>query len=164
MLNHKSKRKLIFAFITLTLFFLTIGLLSCMSTKPENLGITNNQLHPCPNKPNCVCSFSSPENSQNAIPPYKFTGSTAATLLILKQVLSELPRTKIITESENYLHVECTSFLFRFVDDLEILLDDQQKLIHFRSASRVGYSDLGVNRQRVELIKEKLSQLQKNDK
>ncbi len=78
--------------------------------------------------------------------------------------MSELPRTKIITESENYLHVECTSFLFRFVDDLEILLDDQQKLIHFRSASRVGYSDLGVNRQRVELIKEKLSQLQKNDK
>ena len=68
-----------------------------------------------------------------------------------------MARIKIIEETENYLYAECTSFLFRFTDDLEVYVDKESKLIHFRSASRVGHSDLGANRKRVEKLKELLN-------
>ena len=64
-----------------------------------------------------------------------------------------MPRVEIVTKTDNYLHAEATSQLLRFVDDLEIRVDEAERLIHIRSASRVGHSDLGVNRQRVESIR-----------
>ena len=64
-----------------------------------------------------------------------------------------MKRATVIKESPHYLHVEFSSLLFRFVDDVEFFLDDMEKLIHIRSASRVGYSDLGVNRRRVDKIR-----------
>jgi uncharacterized protein (DUF1499 family) len=75
---------------------------------------------------------------------------------VLKTVVAGLPRTKLIEEDENYLHYEFTSLLFRFVDDVEFLFDDGTKTIHFRSASRTGYGDLGVNRRRMEEIRSHL--------
>jgi uncharacterized protein (DUF1499 family) len=71
----------------------------------------------------------------------------------LKQVLLNEPRTSIVKEEGDYLHAEARSFLFRFVDDVEFLLDADQQVIHVRSASRIGYSDLGVNRRRIERIR-----------
>ncbi len=68
-------------------------------------------------------------------------------------ILEEMPRTKIVTREGNYLHATVTSRFFRFVDDLEVLIDPVSREIHFRSASRTGYSDMGVNRRRVEAIK-----------
>ena len=68
-------------------------------------------------------------------------------------VLTTLPRTKLVEEDEMYLHYEFTSLLLRFVDDVEFLFDDESKTVHFRSASRTGYSDLGVNRQRMEQVR-----------
>jgi uncharacterized protein (DUF1499 family) len=56
-------------------------------------------------------------------------------------------------EQGNYLHVEMRSLMFRFVDDVEFSLAASAGLIHVRSASRVGYSDFGVNRKRVERIR-----------
>jgi uncharacterized protein (DUF1499 family) len=64
-----------------------------------------------------------------------------------------LPRTKLVEENDSYLHYEFTSLLFRFVDDVEFLFDDESKTIHFRSASRTGYGDFGVNRRRMEVIR-----------
>ena len=89
--------------------------------------------------------------------------STDATEIMqqVKKALSSMSRTKVITENENYLHLECTSLIFRFKDDLELFIDTEQKKIHFRSASRVGHSDFGVNRKRVEEIKRKISALLK---
>jgi uncharacterized protein (DUF1499 family) len=77
----------------------------------------------------------------------------------LKTVIQNQERTKIITETENYLYAEFTSKLMGFVDDVEFLLDDSAKVIHVRSASRLGKSDLGVNRQRIETIRAKLNEL-----
>ena len=71
----------------------------------------------------------------------------------LKQVLLNEPRTRIVKEEGGYLHAEARSFLFRFVDDVEFMFDADQQVIHVRSASRLGYSDLGVNRRRVERIR-----------
>ena len=71
----------------------------------------------------------------------------------LKAAIATLPRTKLVEEHESYLHYEFTSLLLRFVDDVEFLFDENTKTVHFRSASRLGYSDLGVNRKRMELVR-----------
>ena len=76
---------------------------------------------------------------------------------MLKTTVAGLPRTKLIEEADTYLHYECTSLLLRFVDDVEFVFDDEAKLIHFRSASRIGYGDLGVNRRRMEGIRSRLA-------
>ena len=70
----------------------------------------------------------------------------------IKELVEEMPRTKIVTVEDNYLHAEFRSSVFRFVDDVEFLIDPKERAIHFRSASRVGYSDFGVNRRRMEQI------------
>lgn len=72
---------------------------------------------------------------------------------VLKGVMGTLPRTRLIGEDDFYLHYEVTSLLFRFVDDVEFLFDDPTRTIRFRSASRTGYGDLGVNRWRMEQIR-----------
>lgn len=64
-----------------------------------------------------------------------------------------MPRTKLVDEDESYLHFEFTSLLLRFVDDVEFLFDEKIGTIHFRSASRIGYGDFGVNRRRMEEIR-----------
>ena len=71
----------------------------------------------------------------------------------LKAIIQAMSRTKLVEEDESYLHYEFTSLLLRFVDDVEFLFDDESKTLHFRSASRTGYSDLGVNRKRMEEIR-----------
>jgi uncharacterized protein (DUF1499 family) len=68
-------------------------------------------------------------------------------------IIASLPRAKVMTDSDTYLHVEFRSLVFRFVDDVEFLADDDAKVIHVRSASRVGHSDLGANRRRIETIR-----------
>jgi uncharacterized protein (DUF1499 family) len=75
----------------------------------------------------------------------------------LEQIVRAMPRTKVVRQEENYIRMECSSRLFRFVDDVEFWFDDANKVIHFRSASRKGYSDLGVNRKRVEQIREQFN-------
>jgi len=81
-----------------------------------------------------------------------------ASLVVLSPVISlavlgVIPRMVIITETESYLHAEATSLIFRFRDDVEFVIDQQANVIHFRSASRVGHSDLGANRVRMEEIR-----------
>ncbi|MCI0428730.1 MAG: DUF1499 domain-containing protein [Nitrospiraceae bacterium] len=116
------------------------------------------QLAPCPSSPNCV-STQAPDKD-HAIAPFRYRKSRAEAKEALKEIIRSLPRTKHVEEDESYLHYEFASLLLRFVDDVEFLFDDETKTIHFRSASRTGYGDLGVNRQRMEqvraLIAEKL--------
>jgi uncharacterized protein (DUF1499 family) len=71
----------------------------------------------------------------------------------LTVIVQTFPRTSVITVSDSYLHAEFTSLIFRFVDDVEFVIDNDAKVIHVRSASRLGTSDLGVNRKRVEEIR-----------
>lgn len=109
------------------------------------------QLSPCPSSPNCVSTQAQDEG--HAIAPYRYQKTRPEAKEALKAIVQSLPRTKLAEEDETYLHYEFTSLLFRFVDDVEFLFDDEAKTIHFRSASRTGYGDLGVNRCRMEDIR-----------
>jgi uncharacterized protein (DUF1499 family) len=85
--------------------------------------------------------------------PIPYQGPPEAARQRLLAVLRGLPRTRIVAEEPDYLHAECRSRLFRFVDDVELVLDGEAKLIHFRSAARLGRRDFGVNRERMESIR-----------
>jgi uncharacterized protein (DUF1499 family) len=122
----------------------------CSGTRPSNLGVKDNRLSPCPSSPNCVSSQSDEE--KHKIDPIRFTSTPAEAMDKLKKVVQGMERTKVVRETQDYLHVEFRTLL-GFVDDVEFYLDGSQKVIQLRSASRVGYWDLGVNRKRMESIR-----------
>jgi uncharacterized protein (DUF1499 family) len=126
-------------------------------TPPINIGVTNGKLAACAATPNCVNSQAPATDSQHAIAPLPMNEDLPTTIANLKQVIQAMPNTNIVKETNNYLYVEFTSKLMRFVDDVEFYLDNDTKMIQVRSASRLGESDLGVNRQRIEEIRSKLA-------
>jgi uncharacterized protein (DUF1499 family) len=118
---------------------------------PENLGVHDGKFAPCPSTPNCVISQGSDSTHEIAPLTYNTDRETAKQLLL--KVLGVVPRTTIIEETEDYIRVESSSRLLGFVDDAEFYLPADEKMIHVRSASRLGESDLGVNRRRLEQIR-----------
>lgn len=135
------------------------GMTLFAGTPPTNLGIHSGQLTLCPNTPNCVNSQSN--DAEHMIEPFSYNSSEKA-MSDLKAVVQSFKKTKIITETNNYLYVEFTSTIMGFVDDVEFYLDEGAKVLHVRSASRLGESDLGVNRKRIETIRTKLNQIESN--
>jgi uncharacterized protein (DUF1499 family) len=110
----------------------------------------SNPLKPCPDKPNCVSTTS--QDRRHSMLPLHFKGDLASSVKRVKEIVLSFPRTSLQTEDENFLHFTFKSALFGFIDDVEFYFDPQNKVIHFRSSSRTGYSDLGVNRKRMEQI------------
>ncbi|MBF2021711.1 MAG: DUF1499 domain-containing protein [Hydrococcus sp. C42_A2020_068] len=117
--------------------------------RPTNLGVKDGKLAPCPGSPNCV-------NSQSQDPKSKIDPLPPVAIADLRKVIESMERTTIIEQTDNYLYAEFKSKLMGFVDDVEFYLDSNENVIHVRSASRLGQSDLGVNRKRVEEIRAKL--------
>jgi uncharacterized protein (DUF1499 family) len=108
-------------------------------------------LAPCPASPNCVSSLAA--DAAHHIAPIAFSGDPAQAMRRLRAVIEAMPRTRIVADSGTALRAEFTSRLFRFVDDVDCVVDAPAGVIQVRSASRVGYSDLGANRKRVEAIR-----------
>ncbi len=136
------------------LFFLFLGVFSmmgCAGVRPSNLGVRDGRLAPCPSTPNCVSSQSN--DREHFIEPLPYAGDPREAMARLKTIIQNLPRTAIIDETGHYIHAEFTSLIFRFVDDVEFFSDDGARFIQVRSASRLGTSDFGVNRKRVEAIR-----------
>ena len=129
-------------------------LLSCAAKTPESLGVRDSALSACPPSPNCVSSDATDKPHQVA--PFSLAMEPAQAWRAVHLAVSRLPRTEIVTDTGQYLHAECRSALFRFVDDLELLLRPEEGTIAVRSASRVGDSDFGVNRGRVETLRRTL--------
>ena len=127
-----------------------LALLSALSRRPANLGVSNGRLAACPNSPNCVSTEAG--SADHRMSPISFSGPDDEAFARIKTIVRSLPRTTIVAESGNYLHVEFASAVFRFVDDVEFLVDAENRMIHFRSASRAGHGDLGVNRRRMKAI------------
>ncbi len=127
---------------------------SCAGQQPENLGVQNKQLADCPSKPNCVSSQAADEDHFTA--PLTYQGDKIAAIKHLKNVLGSFENATIVLEKDNYLHVEFKSAVMGFVDDLEFYFPGE-KIIHLRSASRLGYSDFGVNAKRVNQLRERFS-------
>ena len=131
----------------------------CLAGGPDNLGLKTQLFSPCPRTPNCVSSQE--KNSQHRIQPIIFEGSLELAKERLYRAINSMPGTRIITQEDVYWHVEFTTQLLRFIDDVEFYFDESQSLIHVRSASRQGYWDLGVNRRRVETIRSRFEELTK---
>jgi len=108
-------------------------------------------LKPCPSSPNCVSSLA--DDAPHRVPPLSWTGDFAQAKARLRQAVLAAGDATFVVEADTYWHLEFRSRWFRFVDDVEFVFDPARRLIHVRSASRVGYSDLGVNRKRVEKIR-----------
>lgn len=108
------------------------------------------QLAPCPKSPNCVSTLA--EDDSKRMEPLPLSGSAVESVEAIKSVVESMGRAKVIVSEGGYIHAEFRSALFRFVDDVEFLADEAAGVVHFRSASRLGWSDLGVNRRRMEDI------------
>lgn len=137
--------------ILLSIAMLSLLIIGCTGVRPVNLGIKDGKLAPCPSSPNCVSSQSS--DREHAVEPLSFTGTVAEAHAGIEKIILSMKRSRIITDTDTYIHAEFSSAIFRFVDDAEFWFDESTKLIHVRSAARLGYSDLGVNRKRVENIR-----------
>lgn len=126
-----------------------LALLSATSREPEGLGVADGRLAPCRGSPNCVCSQD--DDAAHHVEPIAYEGEAPVERMI--GVVRRMSGARVTQAAQNYLRAEFTSPIFRFVDDVEFLVDEGGKVIHVRSASRSGYSDLGVNRRRVEAVR-----------
>jgi len=121
-----------------------------MAKSKKPIGIVDRKLHPCPKSPNCVSTQAIDEKQK--MEPINYSGDLEDAKTKIISIINSLKRSKIITNEENYIHIEFRTATFRFVDDVEFLFDDKEKVIHFRSRARMGYSDMGVNRKRMKEI------------
>lgn len=122
-----------------------------LGTRTANLGVTNGKLSPCLDSSNCVSSQST--DKAHRVEPLWYEGTLTEARKRLISMINSMNRARIVTVERDYIHAEFTTALFRFVDDVEFYFDDANKTIHLRSASRIGYYDLGVNRKRIENIR-----------
>jgi uncharacterized protein (DUF1499 family) len=144
-----------------SVMILAVCITACSGVRPVNLGVHDGKLAPCPPSPNCVSSQST--DREHFIAPLSYATSTPEALSALKKVVLGMKRAKIVEERDSYLHAEFTSLFWRFVDDVEFYLDDHTKTIQFRSASRLGKFDFGVNRKRMDELKAAWSRHENND-
>ncbi len=139
----------IYAIIVVLSFFILARLaVKKFSPAPGHLYSNTGTLAPCPASPNCVSSHD--PSPSHAVP--FITGDTAAILRQLRNIIENDQYATIITDEEMYLHIEYRSRLLGFVDDLEIMAESRENRVFIRSASRLGHSDFGVNRSRVERL------------
>ena len=131
-----------------------IALLNMFSSPAMSLGVVDGQLGECPETPNCVCSQS--QNASQRVEPFQFSAPPDVVWAALEQTVRAYPRSRIVEQTETYMRCEFRTAIMRFVDDVEFLLDATSQAVHVRSASRLGYSDMGTNRSRVERIFDQL--------
>jgi uncharacterized protein (DUF1499 family) len=139
------------------ILILLVPLAGC-ARPPANLAAPGEALRPCPPTPNCVSTQATDErHAMEAIP---FRGTPEAAQRHARQALLQDPRTRVVMEAPGYLRAEARSRMLRFVDDVEVVVDGAARVVRFRSASRVGRSDLGVNRRRMERFAERFRALE----
>lgn len=111
-------------------------------------GVKDGRLADCPQSPNCVSTQTN--QTDKKMNPLRFSKDLETTKRLVKEVLNQMERTTIESESENYLHSIVRTKWIKFKDDVEFYFDEEARTVHFRSASRVGYSDFGVNKKRMK--------------
>lgn len=127
---------------------------ACSGSPPDNLGVREGRLAPCPESPNCVSSQAS--DDEHRVEPLPLAGSPSQTQARLTTLLNREPRVRLVEQDKRYLRAEFSSRVMRFVDDVEFLIGEQA--VEVRSASRLGYADFGVNRQRIEELRQRLAE------
>ncbi|NLQ16586.1 DUF1499 domain-containing protein [Marinomonas sp. M1K-6] len=141
----------------IVVFFVGFFIYVSMSNKsPEGLGITDGLLKSCPSSPNCVSTQAQSDDVAHYIEPIIYRGDRKETQLLIESSILAKGNTRIISRYLGYVHFEVKSHLVGFIDDVEFYLPEADSVIHIRSASRVGYSDFGVNRERVRQYRDLL--------
>ena len=121
-------------------------------TAPATLGVQGGKLAPCPESPNCVSSQAKDEGHR--IAPLAYGGDPAAAMARLARVIARQRGATIVTQRGDYIYATFQTPMMGFVDDVEFVFNPAQHVIDVRSASRLGHSDLGVNRKRIEAVRE----------
>ena len=128
--------------------------LACSTHSAAIASGDGHRLDPCPQSPNCVSSLE-PEG-KHFILPLDYSGPKEAAYQALIDIIAAEPRTRIVTREPDYIRAESKSRVFGFVDEIGFFFPGAEPVIHVRSASRKGYYDFGVNRKRVESIRQSL--------
>ena len=148
-----TKRKTLVHFVAIACVLLIGVRWSNSRTQPRHtVGVVNGRLADCPDYPNCVSTQAA--DSEHRMKPIPFRQSAQETHQHLEAIIKAMAHSRVVTSETGYIHAEFSSLLFGFVDDVEMAIDEMEHLIHFRSASRTGKSDLGVNRKRMEQIRQ----------
>lgn len=126
-------------------------LIDRISPRPDNLGVTDGKLAPCPPYPACVNSQS--DEVRHRIAPIAYDIPTNEAKAHIVEIVRGMERAAIITETATYVYAEFTTSGFRYTDDVEFFFDESAQVIHVRSSARVPYYDFQVNRNRVEAIR-----------
>jgi len=137
------------------LFFLIVSVLTRTfpPSKPLTVGLRDNSLQNCGSKPNCVCSIQN--DSVHGIAPFQIRENVNSSMEKLSKIIQSMNGARIISSQEGYLYAEFKTSFFGFIDDVEFHVNESANRIEVRSASRLGYSDLGLNRSRLESIRKK---------
>ncbi len=136
------------------LLLAAVGLLAVWARRapaPGNLGLHDGRLSPCPGSPNCVSSEEGAD-AGHAMPPWTFAGDPGEAMAVLAGLVGAAARARVVDTAAGYLHAEFRTPVIGFIDDVEFRFDPASGSVRFRSASRLGYSDLGVNRRRMDAL------------
>lgn len=128
-------------------------LFGCSAPPPDNLGVKNGKLAPCPNSPNCLSSQADKSDNKHYTEPFYFLGSKEEAKQKLLKAIHEAGDSKILKEDSNYIHAEFSVGFLNFLDDVEFYFPDSSERIDLRSASRLGEYDFGVNNRRVARLR-----------
>jgi len=143
------------------IILLILGLIACFmfiknNMTPQNLGVNNGKLAEMPSSPNAVSSQAKTEEKK--VSPLAYVENKSKSKLKIENIINEYKSAKIVTNDENYIHVVFTTSAMKFKDDVEFYFDEENEVIHYRSASRIGYSDMGMNRARYDELVAKYNQ------
>ena len=143
--------------LVIIVFILTrLGVFS--GKRPANIGVRAGKLAPCPESHNCVSTQA--EDAEHAINPIAFSEPLEQVQDRMMTILNTIPRTKVIVNEPGYIYAEFKTAIMMYTDDVEFWFDEDAGLIHFRSASRLGYSDMGLNKRRMESIRHQYMQVE----
>lgn len=149
--GHIARRIVRKFFVLSVISVVGLIVLSFTAIRPDHLGPNSGKLAPVPDSPNCVSTMT--DKPDFLMEPLDVSGLESPMEALKDLIGARFSRAKLVVDQGDYLHYEFTSLIFRFTDDVEFLLDEANSKIHFRSASRVGYSDMGANRKRMERIR-----------
>jgi uncharacterized protein (DUF1499 family) len=144
---------IVFLAVSACILLVVVRWINSCSQPLHRLGVIDGRLADCPDSPNCVSTQVG--NSEHNIAPIPFKLSAEETQRQLEAIIRSMPRSRIVSSRTGYFHAEFTGQLLGFVDDVEFAIVETEHLIHFRSASRSGRSDLGVNRKRMEQVRQR---------
>lgn len=142
---------LVFETVIMNFIRLLFFIVMTLNTATQANSASKKTLPPCLDSPNCVSSQA--QDAKHYIAPFNIIGEPYKAWAVLKNAINDKSRMVITHETHDSLHAEATSLVFRFVDDINVILDADARLIHIRSASRTGHSDFGVNRKRIEALR-----------